>query len=190
MGTGAVWRAVGVGWWSSRGADRPLSPPLLLPPPSSQYNLGFYLTYLARWPALCLAAVAPGGAVAAYCLGKVEGDDRADPASRRAWHGHVSAVAVAPAYRRRGLARRLMEALERESGAGDCFFVDLFVRASNAAAIAMYGKMGYTVYRRVLGYYSGSEDALDMRKALAADTAGASAVPRGKPVTPAELEWD
>ena len=83
-----------------------------------------------------------------------------------------------------------MEALERESDAGDCFFVDLLVRASNAAAIAMYGKMGYTVYRRVLGYYSGSEDALDMRKALAADAAGASAVPRGKPVTPAELEWD
>jgi len=34
------------------------------------------------------------------------------------------------------------------------FFVDLYVRASNAVAIQMYGKLGYIVYRRVLGYYS------------------------------------
>jgi ribosomal protein S18 acetylase RimI-like enzyme len=35
------------------------------------------------------------------------------------------------------------------------FFVDLFVRASNRVAINMYEKFGYTVYRRVLEYYSG-----------------------------------
>ena len=40
------------------------------------------------------------------------------------------------------------------------FFVDLFVRASNHLAIAMYTSLGYSVYRRVLGYYSGeNEDA-------------------------------
>lgn len=43
----------------------------------------------------------------------------------------------------------------------NCFFVDLFVRASNKLAQMMYGNLGYTVYRQVLGYYSGenSEDA-------------------------------
>jgi len=41
------------------------------------------------------------------------------------------------------------------------YFVDLFVRVSNKVAYDMYTKFGYTVYRRVLGYYSGpnSEDA-------------------------------
>ena len=39
------------------------------------------------------------------------------------------------------------------------YFVDLFVRVSNAVAIAMYKKMGYVVYRQVLNYYSGEEDA-------------------------------
>lgn len=40
------------------------------------------------------------------------------------------------------------------------YFVDLFVRSSNKLAIGMYEKLGYTTYRRVLGYYSGQEDAL------------------------------
>ena len=39
------------------------------------------------------------------------------------------------------------------------YFVDLFVRVSNALAITMYKRFGYAVYRRVLGYYSGEEDA-------------------------------
>ena len=41
----------------------------------------------------------------------------------------------------------------------DGYFVDLYVRESNKVAIAMYEKFGYTVYRRVLNYYSGEEDA-------------------------------
>lgn len=38
------------------------------------------------------------------------------------------------------------------------YFVDLFVRASNSVAIGMYRKFGYSVYRRVVGYYSGAMD--------------------------------
>ena len=39
------------------------------------------------------------------------------------------------------------------------YFVDLYVRVSNALAINMYRKLGYSVYRQVIGYYSGEEDA-------------------------------
>jgi N-terminal acetyltransferase B complex catalytic subunit len=156
-----------------------------IPPPIHlvQYNLAFYLTYLARWPALCLAAVTRGGAVAGYILGKQEGKGKK-------WHGHVTAVAVAPAFRRTGLASALVAALEAASDADGCYFVDLFVRASNEAALKLYARLGYTVYRRVLGYYSGEEDALDMRRALSADPGGESVVPLARPVRPAELEWD
>lgn len=41
----------------------------------------------------------------------------------------------------------------------NAFFVDLFVRVSNTLAINMYTTFGYSVYRRVVGYYSGEEDA-------------------------------
>jgi ribosomal protein S18 acetylase RimI-like enzyme len=38
-------------------------------------------------------------------LGKVEGKGKS-------WHGHVTAVTVAPTYRRQGLAKKLMDILE------------------------------------------------------------------------------
>lgn len=69
-------------------------------------------------------------------------------------------------------------------------FVDLFVRVSNTLAITMYQKMGYAVYRRILGYYSSpgeEEDGFDMRKAMSRDPEKKSMVPLKKPVRPAEL---
>lgn len=33
------------------------------------------------------------------------------------------------------------------------------MRVSNHVAVGMYRKFGYVVYRQVLGYYSGEEDA-------------------------------
>lgn len=56
-------------------------------------------------------------------------------------HGHVTALTVAPQYRRMGLARTLTEALERGCEEQDAWFVDLFVREGNAA-VAMYKGMG------------------------------------------------
>ena len=38
------------------------------------------------------------------------------------------------------------------------YFVDLFVRVSNKVAVDMYKRLGYSVYRRVLDYYSGDPD--------------------------------
>ena len=81
-------------------------------------------------------------------LGKAEGPNTD-------WHGHVTALTVAPPYRRLGLARRMIEHLERISDdAYRAFFVDLYVRCVNFAAIKMYEGFGYSVYRRVREYYS------------------------------------
>ena len=102
-------------------------------------------------------------------MGKCEGEGKD-------WHGHVTALTVAPDYRRLGVGQRLMNHLESVSEAGEMYFVDLFVRNSNAKAKAMYEKMGYSTYRRVTGYYTGpnAEDALDMRKPLSRDPQGNS----------------
>lgn len=148
------------------------------------YNLPFYLQYLARWPEYCLLSEGPGRQAMGYILGKAEG-------SGTSWHGHVTAVTVAPDYRRQGLARQLMGLLEEITHkVHDAYFVDLFVRVSNSVAIRMYEGFGYSVYRRVLNYYSGDEDAFDMRKAMPRDVGRASVVPLARPVHPDELEFD
>lgn len=72
--------------------------------------------------------------------------------------GHVSAITVAPSYRRLSLARSMMNLFESASDRQGCKFVDLYVRISNDLAIGMYESFGYSVFRRVLNYYSGQED--------------------------------
>ena len=103
----------------------------------------------------------------------------------------MTAVTCAPAYRRLGLAGRLMAALEEISEKKKCYFVDLFVRVSNKVAINMYNNLGYTVYRTVLQYYSGDtdEDAYDMRKALSRDTEKKSVIPLENAVHIDQLEY-
>ena len=83
------------------------------------------------------------------------------------WHGHVTALTISPTHRRIGLARILMAELERITELHRGYFVDLFVRMSNEIAIGMYRSFGYSVYRRVVAYYSGDgggpdEDAYGM----------------------------
>ncbi|KAF5744200.1 hypothetical protein HS088_TW08G00798 [Tripterygium wilfordii] len=149
-----------------------------------QFNMSFYMTYLARWPDYFHVAEAPGNRVMGYIMGKVEGQGES-------WHGHVTAVTVSPEYRRQQLAKKLMNLLEDISDNIDkAYFVDLFVRASNTPAIKMYEKLGYVIYRRVLRYYSGEEDGLDMRKALSRDVEKKSIIPLKRPITPDELEYD
>ena len=58
------------------------------------------------------------------------------------WHGHITALTVAPNARRLGLARKLTESLEAAAEAQNAWFVDLYVRASNTVAVEMYKKMG------------------------------------------------
>jgi len=70
----------------------------------------------------------------------------------------------------------------------NAYFVDLYVRVSNSLAKALYAKLGYSRYRTVVGYYSGSEDAWDMRKALPRDKLKKSLVAPKDVVTPDEVE--
>jgi N-terminal acetyltransferase B complex catalytic subunit len=175
-----------------------------LDPLTETYNVSFYLQYLSTWPGYCSTFEDPSGRLMGYILGKAEGNEDL-------WHGHVTAVTVSPEFRRLGVAKKLMSELEEISKTVyNAYFVDLFVRASNALAIQMYHNMGYIVYRRVLGYYAGSdeEDAFgktftkilasvkcnclyitDMRKALPRDETGKSIIPLTHPITPDQLEW-
>ncbi len=71
-------------------------------------------------------------------------------------------LAVAEPFRRRGIARALVEELMRQLPA---YQLTLEVRASNTAAIALYDSMGFQQVGRRKNYYrSPKEDALILRK--------------------------
>jgi len=74
-------------------------------------------------------------------------------------------VAVAPAYRRQGIAEALVTELIARLAANSVSSLTLEVRASNEAAQALYAKLGFAqVGRRPRYYAHPQEDALILRK--------------------------
>ena len=63
--------------------------------------------------------------------------------------GWAYSVAVAPRSRRAGIGSALLRRLEKALAARGCLKVNLQVRASNAAVVAFYEKLGYSVEERV-----------------------------------------
>jgi ribosomal-protein-alanine N-acetyltransferase len=80
---------------------------------------------------------------------------------------HVMNVAVAPHYRRRGLASALVREVVREGTAHGLAAVTLEVRRGNGAARGLYEALGFEEVGVRAGYYARREDALIMRRALA-----------------------
>jgi ribosomal-protein-alanine N-acetyltransferase len=76
-------------------------------------------------------------------------------------------IAVDPAFRGRGLAGQMLDALLIELGSRGVAAAFLEVRESNAAARALYGSRGFTEIGRRRNYYRRPiEDALVMRRIL------------------------
>lgn len=74
-------------------------------------------------------------------------------------------VAVSPEFRRRGVARALLLALECRLAENAVHSLTLEVRASNEPAISLYHSLGYVqVGRRPNYYHKPREDALILRK--------------------------
>ena len=81
--------------------------------------------------------------------------------------GYISNVAVAPEYRRQGVADALLDALEARARALCLSFLTLEVRESNGPAVALYQKHGFAPVGRRKDYYEKPrEDALLMTRVL------------------------
>ena len=79
--------------------------------------------------------------------------------------GYITNVAVRPAYRRQGIASDLLGVFERFARGHQLAFLTVEVRASNAAAIALYEKMGYARVGVRKNYYEHPrEDAVIMTR--------------------------
>ncbi|KAI9663396.1 MAG: hypothetical protein M1829_006088 [Trizodia sp. TS-e1964] len=141
-----------------------------LDPLTETYDFTFYFTYLAKWPDMFKCVVDSEDRVVAYIMAKVE----TNPEYDMPLHAHITAVTVAAAYRRMGIASTLCALAEQAGNNNNAWFIDLYVRVSNKAAIEMYQRLGYSIYRRVVAYYidepvGTGEDAFDMRKSLVRD---------------------
>ncbi|KAL7716817.1 N-acetyltransferase [Entamoeba marina] len=140
------------------------------------FHFPFYFEYLSTWPEMCYISKDLNGRVEGYHFGKIEG-------VKEKYHGHLTAITIAREYRKIGLSTQLMYWLKQISEEAHTYYVDLFVRKSNDTAIKMYNRLGYSIYREILEYYSGNdESAYDMRTALSRDVNKKSIIPLKHPI--------
>ena len=79
--------------------------------------------------------------------------------------GHILTVDVAPAYQRKGIAKKMLlqiETILRERGIKECRLED---RENNVAGLNHYKKLGYTEIVKLEKYY-GSAHGLYLKKSL------------------------
>ncbi len=81
-------------------------------------------------------------------------------------HARLDLLGVAAQCRRLGIARRLVQWLERPALVAGISSVALEVRASNVGAQLFYERLGYRKLTRIAGYYQGRETAIRMGREL------------------------
>ncbi len=97
------------------------------------------------------------GSVAGFGIMKF-GDERA----------HLVLLAVCPAFRRRGVARRIIQWLVESAAIAGVASLHVELRARNTDAHAFYRAIGFEETLRLPGYYSGRETAIRMIRMLRA----------------------
>ena len=80
-------------------------------------------------------------------------------------YGHIITINVSPNYRRKGIAKKLLQELEillKQRGIGEC---RLEVREDNSQAIKLYQSLGYQTIGKLEKYY-GKKHGLYFKKAI------------------------
>jgi ribosomal-protein-alanine N-acetyltransferase len=113
--------------------------------------------------ALVVVAAGAAGAeagLAGFAIAHLEG-------SEQERYGYVVTLNVAPEYRRNGLARALLGALERRARMAGAGRMELHVSAENDGAIQFYQRSGYVGAGRQEDFYGAGLDGLGYWKVLA-----------------------
>jgi ribosomal-protein-alanine N-acetyltransferase len=122
---------------------------------SAPWSMNSFMSELHNPHGVSLVALS-GAIVAGYVLATCILDE-----------GHILNIAVREAYRRRGVAGRLLQRVLDGLRRRGCRQVFLEVRASNTAAITLYEKAGFReIGRRRLYYIQPFEDAVLMMLSL------------------------
>ena len=118
------------------------------------WSRAMFVAELRKPGSLALGAFADGGELVGYAF-----------VSRYVDAWHVMNVAVADAFRRRGIATALLERLFQVTASDPQRGYTLEVRVSNADAIRLYERLGFERRGIRRGYYTDNrEDALIMWK--------------------------
>ena len=116
------------------------------------WSRAMFVAELQKPSSLALGAYRETGELAGYLV-----------VSRYVDAWHVMNVAVAPEFRRRGIARALLERLFEVTSGDPRRGYTLEVRVSNADAIRLYERLGFEARGIRRGYYTDNrEDALIM----------------------------
>jgi len=130
------------------------------------YTYFFFESILRNYPKSFLIAEV-NGEIAGYIMCRVERTLSKFERLSFKKVGHIISIAVLPEYRRRGLARSLLEnALRILKENYRCEEAYLEVRVSNLPAISLYQKLGFVVVRTSKRYYIDGEDAYVMARKL------------------------
>lgn len=114
---------------------------------------------LRRKGSFCLIAEETSGVLAGFAIAEL-------PARNCERRGQIITIDIAEDFRRRGIGRMLMAALEGqliERGAVRC---TLEVAVDDPGAQEFYASLDYMPVARIAGYYMGTLDALVMEKKL------------------------
>ncbi len=79
---------------------------------------------------------------------------------------HLTTIGVAPEHRRRQIAVRLLDHIERSLREREIGTVMLEVRVGNTSAQELYRTLGFSVVQRIGKYYNNGEDCFLMMKSL------------------------
>jgi [ribosomal protein S18]-alanine N-acetyltransferase len=120
--------------------------------PHRPWSLGLFMSELALRGSRVYAVARVSNVVVGFAGIMFSGAD-----------AHVTTIAVDPAWRRRGVATRLMLVMARQAIERQAEAMTLEVRVSNDAAIALYERFGFKVAGTRKNYYSDlKEDAAVM----------------------------
>ena len=130
------------------------------------YTFKYYYYHALSWPDLLYVAEdISTKKIVGYVLAKIDDEEDSENKEEK---GHITSISVLRAYRRLGLASKLMEATHRAmKGVYGLKSVTLHVRVSNIAALKLYrDKLRYQVAEISEGYYADGENAYLMKKIL------------------------
>jgi ribosomal protein S18 acetylase RimI-like enzyme len=96
--------------------------------------------------------------IVGFIIGRIE-------ITRGTLYGHIITLETLPSYRRRGVAEKLLRALEALFSRKGATESRLEVREDNIVAINLYQKLGYKSVAKLEGYY-GTAHGLYLQKNL------------------------